>query len=61
MNSEKHTLLVKRNKTLAQLKLMISKEYEMSFLSVGMNVPNNPELDFSHNQNSKSLESLNVK
>jgi len=49
MNSEKHTLLVKRNKTLAQLKLMISKEYEMSFLSVGMSVPNNPELDFSHN------------
>jgi hypothetical protein len=48
MNNDKHTVLLKRNKTLANLRMLISKEYEMSFAAIGLSIADHPELDFSH-------------
>ena len=36
MNNDKHTILMKKNKTLADLRLLISKEYSMLFESINL-------------------------
>lgn len=61
MNGDRQTVMVNKNKTLAHLRLLISKEYAMNFQSIMLNVDGKQEFDYSHQNNSRTLESLQIK
>lgn len=61
MNTEKHTAMLRRNKTLADLRLHISREYQMNFQSISLSIEGGSENDYSHQNNSKTLESLDIR
>ena len=52
---------MRRNKTLADLRLAISKEYSMNFESINLIVQDLPESKYSHQNNSQTLEALDIK
>lgn len=40
--------------------MKISQEYDMSFDAIGLASVEDPSIDYSHHNNSKTLQSLNI-